>query len=249
VRILSNMGAANPRGAAARARAVAARLRLSGLRVAAVTGDDVLETVADGHHVMLETGKPLTALESRLVSANAYLGAAPFVEALEQGAELVLAGRVADPALFLAPQIHGFGWRLDDWTRLGRGTLVGHLLECAGQITGGYFADPETQPVEGMERPGFPLAEVTPEGDAVVTKLPDAGGAVTSATCKAQLLYEIHDPARYRTPDVTADFSRVRVREVGRDRVRVEGACGHPRPEQWCSGPSPPACPTPRGCP
>jgi len=232
VRILTNMGAANPTAAAARAREVAGQLGLTGLRVAAVTGDDVLAVVADGVHRLEETGRPVSELGPRLVSANAYLGAAPLVEALRRDAELVICGRVADPALFLAAQVHHFGWSFQDWTHLGRGTLVGHLLECAGQVTGGYFADPETLPVAGLERLGFPLAEVDSDGVAVVTKVEGSGGAVTEATCKAQLLYEIHDPARYLTPDVTADLSQVRLRSEGPDRVRVTGGGGAPPPDQ-----------------
>ena len=130
-----------------------------------------------------------------MISANAYIGAAPIVEALAGGADVVITGRAADPALFLAPLVHEFGWSLEDWTRLGQGTLVGHLLECAGQVTGGYFADPGFKDVAGLARLGFPIAEVDADGTAVITKVPGSGGRVSEATCKEQLLYEIHDPA------------------------------------------------------
>ena len=136
------------------------------------------------------------------------------------GADVVITGRAADPAMFLAPQIHEFGWSMDDWTRLGRGTVVGHLLECAGQITGGYFADPGHKDVPDLARLGFPIGEVAEDGSAVITKVPGSGGQVTTATCTEQLLYEVHDPARYLQPDVVADFSGVSVTAIGPDRVR-----------------------------
>ena len=139
---------------------------------------------------------------------------------------VVVTGRAADPALFLGPLIHAFGWRSDDWQRLGKGVLVGHLLECAGQITGGYFADPGVKDIPDLARLGFPIGEVSENGDLIVTKLEGTGGAVTTATVKEQLLYEIEDPARYLQPDVVADFSQVRVRSTGTDRVAVEGGRG-----------------------
>jgi hypothetical protein len=165
------------------------------------------------------------------VSANAYIGVSPIVEALAGGANVIITGRAADPALFLAPLVHRFGWPMDDWSRLGAGTLAGHLLECAGQITGGFFADSERKQIEGLARLGFPLAEIDEDGGLVVTKVPGSGGRVTAATCKEQLLYEIHDPAAYLTPDVVADFGRVSIEEIGPDRVAVRGARGRPRPE------------------
>jgi hypothetical protein len=229
IRIVTNMGAANPVAAAEAIAAVARDLGLHGLRIAAVTGDDVLEAVRAGDHRLDETGEPVSALADRLVSANAYLGAGPIAAALAQGAEVVVTGRAADPAMFLAPLVHEFGWSMTDWTRLGRGTVVGHLLECAGQVTGGYFADPGCKDVPDLARLGFPLAEVAEDGTAVVTKVPGSGGRVTTATCKEQLLYEVHDPARYLQPDVVADFSGVRVSEDGPDRVRIEGGGGAPR--------------------
>src|SRR5258705_73162 len=129
-------------------------------------------------------------------------------------------------AVLMAQLVHEFGWALNDWTRLGQGTVVGHLLECAGQITGGYFADPGFKDVADLARLGFPIGEVTDSGDVVVTKVASAGGRVTPATCKEQLLYEIHDPSRYFQPDVVADFSNVSVEEIGTDRVRVTGGRG-----------------------
>jgi len=173
-----------------------------------------------------ESGEAVAAFDERIVAANAYLGAAPIVAALEAGADVVLTGRAADPSLFTAPLIHEFGWGFDDWNRLGQATVVGHLMECAGQITGGYFADPGFKDVAGLTRLGFPIAEVSEDGAAVITKVPHAGGFVTAATCKEQLLYEIHDPQRYLQPDVVADFTQVRIAEEAKDRVRVSGGRG-----------------------
>jgi hypothetical protein len=209
-------------------REIARSLNLK-LRIAVVTGDDVLELLRAGDYPILETGAPVSTLGQRLVSANAYLGAWPIVEALAGGADVVVTGRVGDPALFLGPLIHEFAWSTDDWERLGQGTLVGHLLECAGQITGGYFADPGHKDVPDLARLGFPLAEVGEDGRAVITKVPGSGGRVNAATCKEQLLYEIHDPRRYVQPDVVADFSGVTMTEVGPDRVLVQGGAGAPR--------------------
>jgi hypothetical protein len=177
-------------------------------------------------------GRPLGSLGQRVISANAYLGARPVVEALAGGADVIITGRVGDAALFLAPIMYEFGWEWDDWNRLGRGTVVGHLLECAGQVTGGYFADPGYKDVPDLARLGFPLAEVGADGNAVITKVPGSGGCVTLATCKEQLLYEIHDPARYYQPDVVADLSDVTLTGAGPDRVRVEGGRGSARTGQ-----------------
>jgi hypothetical protein len=231
IRVISNMGAAHPRAAAAKTREVAERLGLRGLRIAAVTGDDVLAVILEGGFRFTENGLAVDSEPEKLVSANAYLGAAPVVDALRAEADVVLTGRVADPALFLAPLVHEFGWAWDDWRRLGQGTVVGHLLECAGQLTGGYFADPGYKDVPDLARVGFPIAEVSEDGAASLTKVEGSGGAVRRATCIEQLLYEIENPAAYLTPDVVADFSRVTFEEMGRDLVHVAGGDGGPRPE------------------
>lgn len=228
IRIVTNMGAANPVAAARRTRALAQEIGLSGLRIAAVDGDDLLDAVREGGFTLEESGEPVSSLGNRIVSANAYLGAAPIVAALAEGADVVITGRVGDPALFLAPLVHEFGWAMDDWERLGRGTLAGHLLECAGQITGGYFADPGFKDIAGLARLGFPIGIVGEDGTVEITKVEGSGGAVTLATCKEQMLYEVHDPARYLQPDVVADFSGVRMAQAGPDRVRAEGATGSP---------------------
>lgn len=227
IRIITNMGAANPLAAAAKIKEIAVSLGIKGLKIAAVTGDDVLDQLRRGDYLD-DTGEPVVALGERLLSANAYLGAAPLVEALAQGADIVVTGRVADPALVLAPAIHAFGWAPDDWERLGQGTLAGHLLECAGQVSGGYFADPGCKDVPDLPRLGFPIAILGEDGSVEITKVAGTGGSVTTATCTEQLLYEIHDPAAYLTPDVVADFSAVTMRQSGPDRVTIHGASGHP---------------------
>lgn len=229
IKIVTNMGAANPVAAAEKTIEIARGLGLKGLRVAAVTGDDVLDSVRGTNLTIEETGGTVPDLGNRIISANAYIGAAPIAAALAAGADVVITGRAADPALFMAPLIHSFGWSFEDWDMLGRGVVAGHLLECAGQVTGGYFADPGYKDVEGLARLGFPIAEVAEDGGLVITKVAGSGGQVTTDTCKEQLLYEIHDPARYYQPDVIADFSAVSVEQIGPDRVRVTGAQGWPK--------------------
>jgi len=229
VRIISNMGAANPLAAARKTAQIARSLGLGDVKIAAVTGDDVLDVVQRGDFAFEESGERVASYRDRIVSANAYLGAAPIVAALAAGAQIVMTGRVADPSLFTAPLIHRFGWNMDDWDTLGQATVVGHLLECAGQITGGYFADPGFKDVPHLARLGFPIGEVAADGSVVISKVPHAGGRVTEATCKEQLLYEIHDPQRYLQPDVVADFSNVCVNEEAPDRVRITGGRGSPR--------------------
>jgi hypothetical protein len=229
IKIVTNMGAANPEAAAKKTAEVAKSLGLSSLKIAAVIGDDVLDACKDGDLPIMEFNGTIKQLGNRLLSANAYLGAEPMAQALNAGADIVITGRASDPALFLAPMIHAFGWAMDDWNLLGQGTVAGHLLECAGQITGGYFADPGYKDVPDLARLGFPIGEVGEDGSLVITKVKGSGGAVTAQTCKEQLLYEVHDPVRYFQPDVVADFSQVRVEEIAPDRVRVSGGRGTKR--------------------
>ena len=231
LRVITNMGAANPLAAAREVRRVATELGLHGLRVAALVGDDVLATLQTSAEHVLDNGASIASLGNRLISANAYLGAEGIVKALEADADIVITGRVADPSLFLAPQMFEFGWAEDDWERLGRGTLVGHLLECAGQITGGYFADPGVKDVPDLARLGFPLAEIDAQGSAVISKVAGSGGRIDTATCTEQMIYEVHDPAAYLTPDVTADFSGVSFNVVAPNEVQAEGAQGRARPD------------------
>ncbi|MBI6666663.1 ABC transporter substrate-binding protein [Pseudomonas syringae] len=230
LRIITNMGAANPLGAASEIRRIAAELGLNGLKVAALTGDDVLAALLQQPDQTLDNGRSLRSLGDRLISANAYLGAEGIIQALRADADVIVTGRVADPSLFLAPQMFEFGWAEDAWALLGRGTLVGHLLECAGQVSGGYFADPGVKDVPDLDRLGFPLAEIDAAGNAVISKVAGSGGRIDTATCTEQMLYEVHDPAAYLTPDVSADFTDAAFESVARDEVRVQGADGHARP-------------------
>jgi hypothetical protein len=229
IKIVTNMGAANPLAAARKTASLARSMGLS-LKVAAVIGDDVLAACQQSDLPIMEFDGGISQLGNRLISANAYLGAEPMAEALNGGADVVITGRASDPALFLAPLIHAFGWAMDDWNLLGKGIVAGHLLECAGQVTGGYFADPHFKDVENLARLGFPIGEVGEDGSLIITKVDGSGGAVTAQTCKEQLLYEVHDPVRYLQPDVTADFSQVAIEKVGKDRVRISGGRGSERP-------------------
>lgn len=231
LRIITNMGAANPLGAASEIRRIAAELGLSGLKVAALTGDDVLAALLQQPDQTLDNGRSLRSLGDRLISANAYLGAEGIIQALRADADVIVTGRVADPSLFLAAQMFEFGWAEDDWALLGRGTLVGHLLECAGQVSGGYFADPGFKDVPDLDRLGFPLAEIDAAGNALISKVAGSGGRIDTATCTEQMLYEVHDPAAYLTPDVSADFTHAAFESIARNQVRVQGADGHARPE------------------
>ena len=229
IKIVTNMGAANPEAAARKTTEIARSLGLSALKIAAIVGDDVLDACKAGDLPILEFDGTIKQLGNRLISANAYLGAEPMVQALRAGVDVVITGRASDPALFLAPMIHAFGWAMDDWNLLGRGTVAGHLLECAGQITGGYFADPGYKDIPDLARLGFPIGEVGADGSLVVTKVKGSGGAVTAQTCREQLLYEVHDPTRYFQPDVVADFSQVSIEEIAPDCVRVSGGRGSRR--------------------
>jgi len=234
IRVITNAGAANPVAAARMVAGIARELGLSGLRIAAVVGDDVLDLVqrqaSEKDGLRDESGDRLSA--ESIVSANAYLGVEPIVDALAHGADVVITGRVADSSLFLAPLVHEHGWSADDWTRRARGAVAGHLLECAGQVTGGYFADPTFKDVPGLAQLGFPIGEVDVDGAITVTKLNGTGGHVTVRTCTEQLLYEMHDPRAYLTPDVCVDISEATITELAPDRVRVEGVAGRERPAQ-----------------
>lgn len=228
--IITNMGAANPRAAAERTIEIARDLGLKGLKVACIEGDEVSAAMPRHQPFMDEPGT-LADIRMPVSGMNAYLGVDAILPALAAQADVVIGGRLADPSMFLAPLVHRFGWKLDDLPRMGAGTLVGHLLECGMQVTGGYFADPGVKDVPDLANCGYPIAEVNEDGSAIITKLSGTGGCVTPQTVKEQLLYEVHDPSRYLTPDVTADFSHVRVEAVGADRVKVSGADGKARPK------------------
>lgn len=229
IKIVTNMGSANPKSAAELTRNIAQELGLSNLKIAIVEGDDVYDSVIQQDLTLDEAASSVSASGKNIISANAYLGAEALVEALQNGADIVIAGRVSDPSLFLSTMMYEFGWQANDWDKLGKGTAIGHLLECAGQITGGYFADPGYRDVENLARLGFPIAEITEDGNAVITKVAGSGGCVTVDTCKQQLLYEIHKPDSYITPDVVADFTGITFTQLDKDRVAVAGATGCPR--------------------
>ena len=237
VKVITNMGSANPQAAAKVCVEIARRHGLQGMKIACVTGDDLLPVIDKYMDTEVwETHKPLRELPGEIVSANAYMGVEGILKALDLGADVVITGRVSDPAIFMAPLIHEFGWSLEDWDKLGKGTMVGHLLECGGQVTGGYFAEPGKKDVPGVGHLGFPIIEIAEDGSFFVTKVPEAGGMVTVETCSEQICYEIHDPEKYLTPDVVADFKQVKFTEVSKDKVQVEGATGRPKTETFkCS--------------
>ncbi|WP_211246037.1 acyclic terpene utilization AtuA family protein [Cereibacter changlensis] len=229
ITIVGNFGAANPQAAA---RAVADLAHGHGLspRIAVISGDDMLGDPAFAESELWEGDVGLPDPESAPIAINVYLGARSIAEAIRAGAQVVVTGRVADPALALGPLVAHFGWDWDDLDRIAAGTMIGHLLECGSQVSGGYFADPGFKDVAGMASLGFPIAEVAADGSAVLGKAPGSGGRIDLATVKEQLLYEIHDPAAYLTPDVTLDVTGVRLAQLGPDRVQVSGARGHPAP-------------------
>lgn len=230
VKLITNMGSANPEAAAAKCVEIAKKHGLTGMKIACVTGDDLLSNIDKYMEATVwETGEPLSKLPGEIVSANVYLGVDGILKALAQGADVVITGRVSDPAIFMAPIIHEFGWALDDWDKLGKGTMIGHLLECGGQVTGGYYSEPGKKDVPGVGHIGFPIVEVEEDGSFIITKVPEAGGMVTPHTCSEQIIYEIHDPENYVTPDVVADFKYVKFTQVEKDVVKVEGAVGKPK--------------------
>ncbi len=230
IRIVTNMGAANPLGAAQRVLELARELGIRGLKVAAVTGDDLLVSMSE-EAIRNEPVIEGIALGGRpIIAANAYLGARCVADALATGAHVVLVGRTTDAALSLGPLIHVHGWRADALDLLAQGTVCGHLLECGAQVSGAYFPDPGFKDVPDLDRVGFPIAEVDADGSLVITKPPGTGGLVSRATVIEQLLYEVHDPHNYLTPDVILDLGEVRVEDIGANRVRVSGARGKPPP-------------------
>ena len=229
-RLITNMGAANPIEGAKKIMEIAHKQKLK-IRVAAVTGDDVFERI-DHAAVAIETNEPLKN-SGELISANAYLGMEGILKALQAGADVVITGRVADPSLFLAPMVFEFGWNTGDYDLMGKGTVIGHLLECAGQVTGGYYADPVKKPVEGLENLGHPFADVFKDGSATVSKVAGTGGIVNLQTVKEQLLYEVVNPFEYFTPDVIADFTSVKLKEIDKDQVQVTGGHGKARPSTY----------------
>jgi hypothetical protein len=259
IRLITNMGAANPIEGAKKILKIAQKQSVK-IKVAAVSGDELRirnglprdyelgiknedELTIDDLNVFGDEFSTLNFIEneinntkllipnsSLLISMNAYLGVEGILESLQSEAQIIITGRVADPSLFLAPMIHEFGWATDDYNLLGQGTVVGHLLECAGQITGGYFADPITKPVTNMDTLGHPFADVFPDGSAIISKVEGTGGVVNLATVKEQLLYEVVNPHAYLTPDVSANFTMVQLEEIAENQVKVWGGTGNKKP-------------------
>ncbi len=234
VRVTSNAGGVNPRGCAEAVLEVARRLDLAGkVRVGLVTGDDILgrldDLIARGHALAdMETGRPLSDVRDKVLSANAYLGMAPIVEALRGGANVVVTGRVTDTGLTLGPIFHEFGWSPEDWDKVAAGTVAGHIIECGAQASGGNLLR-GWRSVKGMENPGFPIAEASADGSFVVTKHPGTGGVVSVASVTEQLVYEMGDPHSSLTPAGVADFTTIWLKQAGKNRVRVTGIRGAPR--------------------
>ncbi|WP_193182539.1 acyclic terpene utilization AtuA family protein [Nisaea sediminum] len=230
IRIVSNFGAANPMGGARKILEIAQELGCRTPRIAVVSGDDLLTVMSEGEiraHKSIE-GLPIG---DGIVAANTYIGARPIAEALAGGADIVVVGRTTDPALVLGPLIHEFGWAEDDWDRLAAGTLAGHLLECGAQVTGAYFADPGFKDVPDLAHVGFPVATIGRDGAISVSKANNTGGAVTPASVKEQILYEMHDPSAYLTADVVLDITGVSVAQESDNVVSISGARGKPRPD------------------
>ncbi|HWB97319.1 MAG TPA: acyclic terpene utilization AtuA family protein [Bryobacteraceae bacterium] len=229
VKVIANAGGVNPVACARAVRQLAPELK-----VAIVLGDDVFsrldEFLAKGYEMRdLDTGQPLSAIRDRILSANAYIGAFRIAEALDTGAHVVISGRATDTALALAPMIHRFGWKSEDWNLLAAGTVAGHLIECGAQSTGGN-CQVDWQTIPDLAEIGYPIVEAEPDGTFFLTKHPSAGGRVSTDIVKEQLLYELGDPTRYMTPNCIADFTSIRLAEAGPDRVRVSGIQGGPPP-------------------
>lgn len=227
VKVITNMGAANPLAAAEVVKRIAEEKNIKNLKIAAVLGDDVFSEIK-GYmdYEIIETGEKIESIKDKIISANAYIGVKGIIEALENNADIIITGRVADPALVLAPLIYEFGWKEDEYDKLAKGIVAGHLLECGAQVCGGYYADPGYKDVPDLWNIGFPIADIYEDGEINLSKLEKSGGVISTETCKEQLIYEIHDPENYLTPDVIADFSEISVEDMGKDRVSIKGAKG-----------------------
>lgn len=228
-KIITNQGWINPDGAAQRIVHLLRAFGAKGIKVASINGGLITDQVLELTDTILENGQPTATLKPNLVSAEVYLGAESIVDALEQGASIVVSGRVADPSIFMAPMMYEFGWDPLDHVHIGRGNGLGHLLECGAQVTGGYFADPGFKDVPRPWDLAFPIAEVESDGNAVLTKVTGTGGAINLMTVKEQMFYEVHDPANYITPDVIVDFTTTQLAQLAPDRVQVSNISGKPR--------------------
>ncbi len=238
IRVTANAGGVNVEGCANAIRHVGRELGLGGkLRIGIVIGDDIMakldELLSRGIELRnMDTGAALSTVRERIQSANIYLGAAPMVEALNRGAQIVITGRATDTGLTLAPLMHEFGWAADDWNKMAAGTIAGHLIECGAQCSGGN-CQYEWRSIPNLANVGFPIVEATPDGNFVITKHEGTGGWVIIPSIKEQLVYEMGDPHSYITPDCIADFTTVRLEYEGRDRVRVYGIEGRPATETF----------------
>ena len=235
IKVITNGGGVNPKACRDAIFKVARKLGITGLKIGVVLGDNILECLGElkSKGVLLdnmETGEKLDAVIDRVMSANVYFGAWPIVQALQKGAQVVITGRTTDTGLTLAPMIHEFGWTRDDWDKIAAGTVAGHILECGGQASGGNFSA-DWRSVPDLAHIGFPIAEVYPNAEIVITKHENTGGLVSVQTVKEQLLYEIGNPANYITPDCVADFTTIQLEDVGRNRVRMFGVKGKPATE------------------
>jgi hypothetical protein len=231
LKVIGNMGVANPIAAVEKAVEICKQLGLRNVKFASITGDDISDKIQSLNPILWETGENLSQLSGEVVSAHAYIGAESIVEALEKGANFIIGGRLADPSLYVAPMAYEFNWSLDDWDKIGKSTLTAHILECGTHVTGGNFADPPYRIVPDLDNLGLPIAEVDPSGNAMITKLEDTGGIISEGTVKAQMVYEVHDPERYITPDVTCNMRHANVKEESKNRVAVWGATGEKQPD------------------
>jgi hypothetical protein len=231
IKMITNAGGDDPEAVVEAALQVCKKLGRGDIRIAAPRTEDPLPAVLELDPLVLETGQPMSQLGGEIIGATAYFGAQQIVEGLEQGADLVITGRVGDSTLYMAPMVYEQKWSWRDWNRLAGGMALGHLMECGGQVTGGYFASPPYKIVPGLARIGLPYAEVNEDGSGVITKAPDTGGMITVPICKEQMLYEVGDPSRYVHPDVIVDWTTAALEQVGPDRVLLSGVTGHPAPD------------------
>ena len=231
IKIITNMGAANPIAAIKKIKEIALNKNIKGLKLAAVIGDDISDKLDKyKENKILEFDKKVFDISESIVSANVYLGAEGIVEALENKADIIVTGRCSDPSLFLAPFMYEFGWNKNDKDMMAKGIMIGHLLECGAQVSGGYYSTPTRDEVEDLWNVGFPIAEVSENGDVIITKTNTTSGKVTTDTCKEQLIYEIHNPKEYMTPDGIADFTTISLKEIEKNKVFLTGATGKEKP-------------------
>lgn len=237
IKVITNGGGVNPTACRDAIFAVAKKLGIKGLKIGVVLGDDILDqlTALNEHGIPLnnmETGESLKNVRDKMMSANVYFGAWPVVEALRQGAQIIITGRTTDTGLTLAPMIYEFGWKEGDWDRIAAGTVAGHILECGGQASGGNFSA-DWRSVPDLANIGFPIAEAYPSGEVIITKHEGTGGLVSRQTVTEQLMYEIGNPANYITPDCVADFTSIHLEDVGPNRVRMYGVRGKPATDSY----------------